>query len=137
MSSTLPVGKIVIDSDATEFWERVRDKNLSLQKCSGCGEVRYPPRPYCPECLSDAFDWVPVSGKATVHSFVVYEHAFKPELKEALPYVAVLVELPEGVRMWSNLVNFGDHERVHIGMPVELVYDQVGSELIFRFEPAS
>ena len=136
MSTTLPVGKITVDSDATEFWDRIRERNLSLQRCTQCSTVRYPPRHRCPACLNDGTEWIPVAGTGTVYTFVVYERAFKPELKEHLPYVAALIELEEGVRMWSNIMGMDDPYDVYIGMPVSLIYEEVDGQVIPRFVAA-
>ena len=59
-----------------------------------------------------------------------------PAFAEDVPYAIVLVELDEGVRVMSNMVNC-DPEQVHIGMPVRLVFEDVNDETtMYKFEPA-
>jgi uncharacterized OB-fold protein len=79
----------------------------------------------CPRCRSLEREWSPATGKGTVYSWVTYREAPHPGFKA--PYSVVLVELEEGVRLVSNLVDVGPEE-IAIGMPVEVVFDQVNEE---------
>lgn len=55
------------------------------------------------------------------------------------PYVVAVIELDEGCRMMSNVVEVqADPEHVKIGMTVEVVYDRVTAETTLpKFRPAS
>jgi uncharacterized OB-fold protein len=86
------------------FWEMADRKILALPYCKSCGETHFPPSPRCPNCLHDAFDWRPVSGRARLVSWVVFHRAYWDGMTEDLPYNVCLVELDEGPRMLSNLV---------------------------------
>ena len=81
----------------------------------------------CPHCRALETEWVPSKGKGTVYSWVVYRESPHPGFKA--PYAVVLVELEEGVRLVSNLVDVAPEE-VSIGMPVEVVFDQVSEEVV-------
>lgn len=121
------------------FWESCRNGRLSLQKCAGCGHLRYPISPYCPECLSPEFAWTPVSGRGTVFSYVVFHQAYHPAFKADLPYNVALVQLQEGPRMYSNIVGT-PNDQVRIGDAVEAVFDAVTPEITiprFRLRGAS
>ena len=50
-----------------------------------------------------------------------------------------LIELDEGVRMMSNLVDVTpDPQHVRVGLPVEVVYDDVTPEIALpKFRPTS
>jgi uncharacterized OB-fold protein len=61
-----------------------------------------------------------------VHSWVTYRESPHPAFKA--PYSVVLVELEEGVRLISNMIDTGPEE-ISIGMPVEVVFDDVAEEL--------
>ncbi len=116
------------DQDSRPFWESCRAHAMALQCCTSCGRFRFPPRAVCPYCLSEDFQWSPVSGRGRVYvSLVVYR---PPGLawENDVPYNVAMIELDEGVRMWSNVIGC-DPEDVQIGDRVELVYDDVTSEI--------
>ncbi|MGW8322632.1 MAG: Zn-ribbon domain-containing OB-fold protein [Thermodesulfobacteriota bacterium] len=120
-----PIPFPTLHPDNQGFWEGVERQELVLQRCKGCGTWSHPPRPMCPKCRSLEREWSPVSGKGTVYSWVTYREAPHPGFK--VPYSVVLVELEEGVRLVSNLVDVGSEE-IAIGMPVEVVFDRVNDE---------
>ena len=118
------------------FWDSLKAHAIQLQRCGGCNRFIYYPRAVCPGCLSDDLAWTSVSGYGVVHAFTIPNRhpnrAFQP------PYVVALIELDEGVRVMSNLIDVDPTpEAVKIGMPVEIVYDDVADEITLpRFRPA-
>jgi uncharacterized OB-fold protein len=117
---TIPVPRKYFDFEG--FWQGVDQGKLVLQKCSDCGEWCHIPKPMCPNCHSVEKEWVPVSGKGTVYSWVTYNESPHPAFK--VPYSVVLVELSEGMRIISNLVDV-DPDEIEIGMPVEVTFDEI------------
>jgi uncharacterized protein len=115
-----------INADNRFFWEGVDDHKLLIQRCASCGMLRHPTRPMCPNCQSLDWDTVQASGRGTVHSYAVPHHPPMPMFPQ--PYIVVLVELEEGTRIVSNLVEISP-EAVVIGMPVEVVFEAVDDEL--------
>ena len=108
------------------FWDGVKEHKLVFQKCRQCGRWVHPPRPTCPKCGSFEKEWAPSSGKGTVYSWVTYPDSPHPGFKA--PYSVVLVEMEEGVRLISNMVDTGPDE-ISIGMPVEVVFDDAAEGL--------
>ena len=106
------------------FWDACRAGKLSLQKCRGCGHVRYPIARFCPECLAEEHDWAEMSGRGTVFSYIVFHRAYHPGFKGDVPYNVALVQLEEGPRMFSNIVGT-PNDAVRIGDAVEAVFDAV------------
>jgi len=118
------------------FWEYVRAHELRLQRCDDCGRYRFIPLELCPACHSVASTWSPVSGRGTVYTFTVVHRAPTPAYQADAPYVIAQVELEEGPRISSTLAGV-DPDAVRIGMPVEVVFDDVDAELtLYRFRPA-
>ncbi|MFJ4829727.1 bifunctional MaoC family dehydratase N-terminal/OB-fold nucleic acid binding domain-containing protein [Streptomyces sp. NPDC088747] len=111
----------VINRDNAGFWEGVDRHELLIQRCEGCGTLRFPWLPGCNACGCLEWDTVEASGEGTVYSYVVMHHppfpAFDP------PYAVGLIELSEGVRMVSNVVGV-PYDKVRIGMPVRLGFQQ-------------
>ncbi len=122
------------DEDAKPFWEGTARGELRVQKCSACGRMRIPPRPMCPGCRSLANEWVPLSGKGCVWSFVVPHPPLLPAYTELAPYNVIAVELDEdpSLRLIGNLVesadgaiNGVDPHTIEIGEPVRVVFAKV------------
>ncbi|UCC61318.1 MAG: Zn-ribbon domain-containing OB-fold protein [Dehalococcoidia bacterium] len=124
-----------IDLDNQVFWENVKQRKLTLQRCSNCGNFYHIPRPMCPQCKSmDTLEWVPSSGRGHIYSYVTFtsDRMAYPAMK--IPYVVVLVELEEGVRLTSNVVDMKP-EDVYIGMPVEVVFEDLTDDLtVYKFK---
>lgn len=110
--------------DSEAFWDFCRRHELRIQQCASCGSFRHYPRPLCDRCHSDAFQWARVSGRGKVYTWTVAHHAFHPGFRDDLPLAVVTVELEEGVRMISQVVDAA-HDELYIGMPVEVVFEDV------------
>ena len=84
------------------FWEWCKRHELRIQRCDDCAKVYFPPRPFCPACASKNVKVVKASGKAKLHSYVIHHRkvsGFTP------PYAIAVVELAEGPRMMTNIVD--------------------------------
>ncbi len=125
MSYNKPLPKI--DPVNQGFWDNAKSGKLSVQSCKSCGDKRYPASPVCPKCLSPDQEWMSVSGKGTLESWVDFHRAYWDGFKEDLPYRVCLVKLAEGPVMVSNLVGPSDHAKV--GAAVEVVFDAVTEDV--------
>ncbi|TET13496.1 MAG: Zn-ribbon domain-containing OB-fold protein [Dehalococcoidia bacterium] len=112
--------------DNMGFWEGIKRHELVFQRCQECGTWLHPPRPVCPKCRSLEKEWAHSTGKGTVYSWVTYLESPHPSFKA--PYSVVLVEMEEGVRLVSNMVDIRPQE-ISIGMPVEVVFDDIAEGL--------
>ncbi|MBI4516316.1 MAG: OB-fold domain-containing protein [Deltaproteobacteria bacterium] len=122
-----------ISRDTQFFWEGLKAGELRIQQCRGCATLHHPPRVRCHACGSYDFGYVVASGRGTVYSFVEPCHPRVPAFD--YPYTVALVELAEGTRLITNLVDL-DPEQVKIGMPVELVWRWPDPELVLpMFRP--
>ncbi|MFG2434767.1 OB-fold domain-containing protein [Streptomyces sp. NPDC048508] len=117
----------VVNRDNARFWEGVGHRRLLIQRCTGCGTLRFPWLPGCNTCGGPEWDTVEASGEGTVYSYVVMHHPSFPAFDP--PYAVGLIELAEGVRMVSNVVGV-PHDRVRVGMPVCLEFRQYEEELL-------
>jgi len=132
-------GPIPVPTPETRpFWEAARRHELVLQRCDGCGRHVFYPRAVCPHCFSAALTWRRVSGRGTLHTFTVV-HRGQRAFPLGPPYVIAIVELAEGVRLMTNLVEVEpDPAKLRIGMAVEVVFEDVSPEIALpRFRPAS
>jgi uncharacterized protein len=127
----------VADPVTAPFWESVKAHAMQLQRCNGCGRFIFYPRGVCPHCFSDDLAWQPVAGTGAVHAFTIVQRHPSPAFNDEAPYVVALIELDEGVRMLSNLVDIEpDPASVKVGLPVEVVYDDATDEVTLpKFRP--
>ena len=126
-----------ITPESREFWEGCKRHELLIQRCRDCGTFRHTPRVMCPNCGSWNTEWVKVSGKGKVYTWTVAVQPFHPGFFNDVPYAAVIVELDEGIRMVTNVVDVKPEE-LYIGMPVDVVFDDVTEEVTLpKFKRAS
>jgi uncharacterized OB-fold protein len=117
------------------FWDALRDERVELQRCDDCDRWVYYPRSRCPGCLSDRLTWTPVDGLGTVYTFTVAEQPTAPPFADEVPQLLAIVELTEGVRVSTTLVD-ADPARVEVGTPVEPVFDHGDDGItLLRFRP--
>ena len=119
------------------FWSSVQERELRLQRCSACREVRYPPGPVCPKCLDDRWTWDRMSGEAKVVAWTTFHRKYFDDLP--VPYVIVSAELPEGPLLVADFAASAGVVAV-IGMEVrlEFVLVRTGAEpwWIYQWVPA-
>lgn len=118
------------------FWTGCASGELRLQRCQQCREFYFPPRPFCPACWSGDVAWEAVSGRGTLHSYLInYRPA--PGYESDLPYAIAIVQLDEGPRLMSNIVDVeNDPENLILDMPLEVTFEQRGDIALPQFRPA-
>ena len=129
----LPPGR-----DDAPWWAALRRHQLVVQRCAACGVWRHPPAPLCARCHATACTWEPVGGRGRVFSYTWVHHPTHPALAERVPYNVALVELPEagGVRLVSNVIVVQPGE-LHVGLAVEVVFEDLEDATLPRFRPVS
>ncbi len=126
----------IILPETKQYWQAAKRHELFLQKCKFCGQVIYFPRIICFKCFSDELEWFRAKGFGTIYSYTIIHYqiahrSFEPDI----PYVYAIVDLDEGARMISNIVNI-DPFKVKIGMRVKVIFDDVTDAVsIPKFEP--
>lgn len=117
------------------YWDGCKQHELRVQKCAACGHHQFYPRLYCTACMSDRVEWVKTSGRATVLSYTIVYRPVTQAFADNVPYVVALVTLAEGPQMMTNIVGC-EPEKVHIGMPVQVTFDDWTENIsIPKFKP--
>ena len=109
------------------FWDNAKKHKLTLKKCKDCGHIDHPPYLYCTNCSSDNSEWVEASGKGKLVAYAVNTYMVPFPFWDDMPYVVAMIELEEGVRMISNIVECNPDELKN-GMALEVVFDDVSDE---------
>ena len=106
---------------SSRYWREIPQRyRLEAAKCKKCGFISYPPRLICPECKGKEFETevLPTDGKVVTYTIIsVGPTGFTDET----PYALGIVELPNGVRLMSQIVDV-DLDKLSVGMPVHLEF---------------
>jgi uncharacterized protein len=124
-----------ITPETRHFWDGTRAGELRLQKCAKCSHVYFPPRPFCARCGSREVDVLRASGRATLYSYVIHH---RPTPGFVPPYSIAVVELEEGPRMMTNIVEVEQTpEALQLDMPLEVVFERLSDSISLPlFRPA-
>jgi len=119
-----------ITAETKPFWDGLREQKLMLPKCGDCSRVFFYPRIICPHCQSRNVGWIQGSGRGKLHSFEIAYQTISRAFKVKPPYVLAMIELEEGPRMLSNLIDIEpDPKKIKCDMPVEIVYQKMTDEV--------
>ena len=117
------------------FWDGLNERKVQIQRCEGCDTWVFYPRTRCPSCLSDQLIWREVSGRGVLYTYTLARQPTAPHFADETPQQLAVVELDEGVRMTSTLVNVEPSDIV-IGMRLRPYFDQVTDAVtLLRYQP--
>ena len=134
-SPQLPAPGPPVTPDSQPFWDGTAEDRLVLPRCDKCSTVIWYPREFCPSCGSMSVSWFDASGRGTVYSYSVVRKG-EAMYGAAAPYVLAYVELEEGPRVLTNIVDC-EPESVKIGQAVSVVFHETGQgPKLARFRPA-
>ncbi|MGH1489351.1 MAG: Zn-ribbon domain-containing OB-fold protein [Acidimicrobiales bacterium] len=118
------------------YWDALAEHRITIPRCDRCSTWVWYPRPRCQSCLSNELTWTTVSGAGTVHTYTVTRQPIHPAFADETPQVQAIVELDEGVRMTTTLIDV-DPETVAVGMAVQPAFDDGPDGItLLRFYPA-
>lgn len=132
-----------VHPDTAGFWESLREGYLSLQRCSGCGTIRFPLSTHCHVCLSGEYAWEPIDPHGTVNVAIEAHGAVSnlpstglslPEpWRSITPYLTGAVDMPVGVRLPGRII-CSCGAALTPGTPVRAVLlDAAGGATVYGF----
>jgi uncharacterized protein len=130
---------IAHDTEAKQpFWASVDMRAMQLPYCTACKTFFFYPRPICPACWSSEVEFRPASGTGRIFTYSVVRspHGNITGWHKRIPYVVALIDLDEGVRMMSNIIDC-DVDAVRSGMPVQLTYTAIDGRVLPAFTLAN
>lgn len=131
MPAQPPTFSIASDSDSQPYWEGIAQGELRIQRCNACSRAVFYPRALCPHCHSDQLSWITATGKGTIYSYTVAHQAFGSFAND-VPYVIAIVELAEGARMMSRIID-APRERITIGAPVQVTFVPLAEDITLPY----
>ena len=133
--SELPTKPPRTNDDSAPFWAATAEGRFTLQRCGECATVIWWPRSLCPECSSFDLAWFDASGEGSVYSYTIVHQSQGRRWNEVTPYVLAYVELDEGPRIMTNIVDC-DPAAVAVDTRVRVVWDDTGEgNALPRFTP--
>ena len=125
------LGQLSPDVHTRPFWEACRRHELRFQRCAACRRFRHPPLPGCLHCGVTTVEWIRVAGRGRVFSYTIAHHAAVPTLAPAVPYNVVVVEFDDapGARLITNVID-APPEAIHVGLAVEVVWDEPSPDIV-------
>ena len=125
------------DASTQPWWDAARDGRLLIKRCAACKRAHFYPRPFCPFCWSDRVEWEEASGQATLYTWSVVFQNDLPPFPERVPYVAAVVDLAEGPRMMTNVVDCPPEE-LRVGVSLDAVFEPIADDVVLpRFRPSA
>ncbi|MFD5424321.1 Zn-ribbon domain-containing OB-fold protein [Streptomyces sp. NPDC127084] len=118
---------IEIDDFTRTYWEAAADGRLLVRRCGACGAAHHYPREFCPHCWSEDVGWERASGRATLYTWSVVHRNDLPPFADRTPYTAAVVDLAEGPRMMTVVVDCPEVE-LRVGMELEVAFREDGGD---------
>ena len=118
------------------FYDACAAGKLVLQRCQSCGRVLFYPRTHCDACQSDQLVWEDASGAGTIASYTVVRRGVSANFEA--PYVIALIDLAEGPRMMSQIVE-ASPEALAVGLYDKVDFAAWSEDItlpVFRLHPA-
>lgn len=114
-----------------------KESRLLANKCQSCGQIFFPKVYLCLNCHSEYLENITLSRHGKLYSFTVVH---MPTLHFDPPHIVGLIELPEGIRVFSPIKIEGLQKQLYIGMDVELIIDKLWEEenkeiIGYKFRP--
>jgi len=117
------------------FWDGLRRGEIRIQVCRACDARVFYPRAHCPRCFGRVLDWRIASRAARLVTWTITHRPTSPAFAEHVPQCIAVVELNEGIRLTTTIVE-AERAELRRGIALEPVFDEVAPEVVvLRFRP--
>jgi uncharacterized protein len=124
------------DEASQPFFDGAKEDKLLLRYCRTCDRWLGYAVELCDNCFSTKLEWKESAGKGTVYSFIIMHQVIHPGFASVVPYNVATVELEEGPRLHTNLVNIAN-DQIKVDMPVRVTFEKLDEDVtVPKFEPA-
>ncbi len=139
MADGTPQRPLPTPIDRTQpFWDGLRERKVRIQYSPSSDRWVFYPRSHAPLTLADDLEWREITGVGTLYTYTIARRPTAPDFAGEEPQIIAVVELDEGPRLTTTLVNVRE-DAIRVGMRVRPVFEDVlGTETtLLRYEPAS
>ena len=123
MTETVHAEPPLIAGEAVRI-ERDGRPTLIGSECADCATRVFPPVALCPECMGDGLAPLALARSGRLYSYSTVHVAPRGW---TVPYIAGYVDLPEGVRVFTHVVDAAE-DRLAMEMEVELTTAVLGTD---------
>lgn len=107
------------------FWDGCDRQRLMLQRCAACERLRFYPSESCPHCGTVGGDWVEISGRGTLYSWIVVHKSADAYWRKRVPYVSAIVELAEQPRLFMpGLLGVAGSDALRADLPLQVTFTE-------------
>ena len=119
------------------FWDGLAQRKVRIQQCRACHSWIFYPRVICPRCWAADLDWKEIAGTGTLYTFTICRKPTHPLFADEVPQLLAVVQLDEGPRLTSTLVNVKEQD-IRVGMRLKPYFDDVAERnvTLLRYQPA-
>ncbi len=119
------------------FWNGLKEHKVRIQYSPSSDAYVFYPRVLAPRTLADDLEWREISGKGKLYTFTVADRPTAPPWEDAVPQLLAVVELDEGPRLSTEMVN-ADPTALKVGMRVSPVFEDHPEHdvTLLKYEPA-
>ena len=118
------------------FWDGLRERKVRIQYSPSSDQWVFYPRSHAPLTLADDLEWREIDGAGTLYTYTIARRPTAAEFAGDEPQIIAVVELDEGPRLTSTLVNVAEDD-IRVGMRLRPVFDDVDERTtLLRYEPA-
>lgn len=126
----------ILDSLSEPWFAAAADGRFLIQRSISTGKYQWYPRAHVVGTLATDLEWVEAAGTGKIYSFTIVRKTANAEFAVDTPYVLALVELDEGVRVSTRIVDT-PFERLACDMPVKVVFNHVNDEVTLPYFTAA
>ena len=139
MAADTPPRPLPTPIDRTQpFWDALRERKVKIQYSPSSDKWVFYPRSHAPLTLANDLEWREISGEGTLYTYTIARRPTAPDFAGDEPQIIAVVELDEGPRLTSTLVNVAE-DQIEVGMRLRPVFEDVPDTetTLLRYEPAS
>lgn len=125
MESIYPVQ----DAISKPWFEAAAQGRLLIQRDPVTRKAQMYPRGHVLGALDRQPEWVEASGLGSLYSYTVVKRSIHPQFAKSAPFTIGIVELDEGVRLTSWIVDVAEEE-LRCDMPLKVVFREIHPDLM-------
>lgn len=91
-------------NEGAQHWRAAHEGRLEIPYCNACARYVWPPVRACGAC-GGTLEWRRCAGIGRIASVSVVRRAVDPALEGDVPYIVAFVDLDEGIRLFTNIVD--------------------------------